>query len=114
MQIYSATENKAFFDSLLPKIIGLALRLPELITNGIPLLKRDRTHSVSLSQLQVACLLANAFLCTYPCRNEGKKKNAEYKDYPTINLNEYWLFSIFERPSFKIDHFVPFSLFGEF
>lgn len=77
-------ETSMFFENLLPKIINLALRLPELITGGIPLLKRGRKHSVSLSQLQISCLLANAFLCTFPQRNDRRE---EYRDYPIINFN---------------------------
>lgn len=79
-------ESKLFFNSLLPKIIELALCLPELITSGIPLLKRGYKHSITLSQLQISCLLSNAFLCTFPHRN-STKKDSEYIDYPDINFN---------------------------
>lgn len=43
-------------------------------------------RSISLSQQQVACLLANAFLCTFPRRNTDRKKS-EYASYPDINFN---------------------------
>uniref|UniRef100_K1PLK1 Uncharacterized protein n=1 Tax=Magallana gigas TaxID=29159 RepID=K1PLK1_MAGGI len=58
-----------FFDVILPKTIKLALSLPHLITQPIPLLKREKNKSITLSQEQIACLLANAFLCTFPRRN---------------------------------------------
>uniref|UniRef100_A0AAY3ZT41 poly(ADP-ribose) glycohydrolase n=1 Tax=Denticeps clupeoides TaxID=299321 RepID=A0AAY3ZT41_9TELE len=49
----------------------------------IPLLKADRNHSVTFSQEQIACLLANAFFCTFPRRNSRK---SEYSNYPDINF----------------------------
>ncbi|XP_066150021.1 poly(ADP-ribose) glycohydrolase-like [Euwallacea fornicatus] len=69
-----------FFNSLLPKIITLALKLPELFPNGIPLLKRDLNRSLSMSQEQISCILANSFLCTFPW-----KKNMS-KTYPGVNF----------------------------
>uniref|UniRef100_A0A674NJD9 poly(ADP-ribose) glycohydrolase n=1 Tax=Takifugu rubripes TaxID=31033 RepID=A0A674NJD9_TAKRU len=41
------------------------------------------THSITMSQEQVACLLANAFFCTFPRRNSRSK---EYWNYPDINF----------------------------
>nr|CAD7416169.1 unnamed protein product [Timema poppensis] len=72
--------------TLLPQIIGLALQLPSLVTGPIPLLVQHRNQSVSLTQLQVASLLANAFLCTFPRRNTAKRFSEYYK-YPDINFN---------------------------
>lgn len=88
MQCLSEEETEAFFDSLLPKIIKLALQLPTLVTSPIPLLKQNQSHSISLSQMQIACLLANAFLCTFPHRNVTNWQS-EYSSYPLINFNGY-------------------------
>lgn len=85
-QVLEEEETKTFFEMLFPKIVDLALCLPQLITDGIPLLRQGRKHSISLSQVQVSCLLANAFLCTFPHRN-WNGKNSEYFDYPDINFN---------------------------
>ncbi|XP_028990607.2 poly(ADP-ribose) glycohydrolase [Betta splendens] len=71
------------FDSLLPDMVQLALRASELCTKPIPLLKRGVNHSITMSQEQVACLLANAFFCTFPRRNSRK---TEYCNYPDINF----------------------------
>ncbi|XP_053270156.1 poly(ADP-ribose) glycohydrolase isoform X1 [Pleuronectes platessa] len=71
------------FDSLLPDLVQLALRASELCTKPIPLLKRGMDHSITMSQEQVACLLANAFFCTFPRRNSRK---TEYCHYPDINF----------------------------
>lgn len=76
-----------FFDEILPHIIGLALKLPDIVPNAIPLLKQNQNTSISLSQKQIACLLANAFLCTFPRRNKHDDDN-EYSTYPSINFNE--------------------------
>ena len=84
--IASEEEATAFFSSLLPKIVRLALRLPELVTHALPLLKVQETYSLTLSQEQAACLLANAFLCTFPRRN-AMHKLAEFASYPSINFN---------------------------
>ncbi|XP_033951956.1 poly(ADP-ribose) glycohydrolase [Pseudochaenichthys georgianus] len=70
---------------LFQKIAELALRLPELVKKAVPLLKRGHPAAITLSQTQIACLLANAFFCTYPRRNFSGPK-AEYHNYPSINF----------------------------
>ncbi|KAJ6637165.1 Poly(ADP-ribose) glycohydrolase [Pseudolycoriella hygida] len=79
-------ETKLFYDRILPGIIKLALALPDLVPSAIPLLKRGVTKSVSFSQQQIASLLANAFLCTFPRRN-AQGKRSEYRSFPDINFN---------------------------
>lgn len=79
------SEAKGFFDHLLPRMVALALRLPDLVTQPIPLLKCGKNHSLTFSQLQVACLMCNAFFCTFPRRNT-QKSNSEYARYPEINF----------------------------
>uniref|UniRef100_A0A8C9VHZ0 poly(ADP-ribose) glycohydrolase n=1 Tax=Scleropages formosus TaxID=113540 RepID=A0A8C9VHZ0_SCLFO len=59
----------------------------------IPLLKQKMNHSITMSQEQIACLLANAFFCTFPRRNSRKQ---EYANYPDIHL-----FRLFEGSSPK-------------
>lgn len=81
--VFSDEDSEFFFNEVLPKIIQLALRLPQLIQSPIPLLQQKMNHSISLSQEQAGCLLANAFLCTFPKRSMGRK----YSDYPEINFN---------------------------
>lgn len=81
-----SNERDAFFTHTLPKMRDLALRLPDLIPSAIPMLRRKQNHSISLSQEQIACLLANAFLCTFPRRNETTR-GAEYENFPSINFS---------------------------
>ncbi len=82
----SEEESRSFFESVLPRVIELALSLPSLVTHALPLLKKQLDYSVSLSQQQAACLLANAFLCTFPRRN-ARGFTSEYANYPSINFN---------------------------
>lgn len=79
-------ESQSFFEVVLPKMIALALRLPTIVTQPIPLLKCGQDRTLSMSQLQVGSLLANAFFCTFPRRNT-RKSNSEYCNYPDINFN---------------------------
>lgn len=72
----------------MPKIAKLALQLPELLPSSLPLLKKGTNKTISLMQMQIASLLANAFLCTFPRRNT-MKSTAEYSTYPDINFNRY-------------------------
>ncbi|XP_069096766.1 poly(ADP-ribose) glycohydrolase isoform X2 [Pleurodeles waltl] len=74
------------FQSILPEMVKLALSLPKLCTQPIPLLKQKMNHSITLSQEQIASLLANAFFCTLPRRNARTNKS-EYSSYPEINFN---------------------------
>ena len=87
-EILSEEETDNFFTTLLPQIIQLALQLPTLLTTPVPLLVQHRNHTLSFSQLQIASLLANAFLCTFPRRNTAKRQS-EFATYPDINFNRY-------------------------
>ncbi|CAB1318884.1 unnamed protein product [Coregonus sp. 'balchen'] len=84
--VQKAPKEENYYTSVFPKIAELASRLPQHIKKAIPLLQRGQTHSITLSQSQIACLLANAFYCTFPHRNSPNPR-AEYNNYPTINFN---------------------------
>ncbi|XP_054455815.1 poly(ADP-ribose) glycohydrolase [Anoplopoma fimbria] len=77
------SELQLLFDALLPAMVDLALSAPVLCTMPIALLKSRMNQSLTLSQEQIACLLANAFFCTFPRRNSRK---SEYCNYPEINF----------------------------
>ncbi|KAK1905325.1 Poly(ADP-ribose) glycohydrolase [Dissostichus eleginoides] len=77
------SELEHLFETTLPAMVDLALSAPVLCTLPIPLLKSGINHSLTLSQEQIACLLANAFFCTFPRRNSRK---SEYGNYPEINF----------------------------
>ncbi|KAM4634994.1 poly(ADP-ribose) glycohydrolase isoform 1-T2 [Polymixia lowei] len=84
VKCHSEADN--YYLKLLPKIAALALRLSDQVKKAIPLLKKGRSASITLSQVQISCLLANAFYCTFPHRNTSNP-SAEYHNYPTINFN---------------------------
>lgn len=77
----TADECSEFFEKLLPNIIRLALQLPVLIRQPIPLLKQSENMRLHFTQQQVSCLLANAFLCTFPSDPDRMK-------LPEINFNQ--------------------------
>ncbi|XP_060067436.1 poly(ADP-ribose) glycohydrolase-like [Ylistrum balloti] len=79
-------ERNHFFKTTLKEMVRLALNLPNLCTQPIPLLKKEKSRSVTFSQQQISCLLANAFFCTFPRRN-ARQKTSEYSNYPSINFN---------------------------
>ncbi|KAK5854060.1 hypothetical protein PBY51_015162 [Eleginops maclovinus] len=76
-------ELELLFETILPAMVDLALSASVLCTMPIPLLKTRIDHSLTLSQEQIACLLANSFFCTFPRRNSRK---FEYCNYPEINF----------------------------
>ncbi|KAK2566418.1 Poly(ADP-ribose) glycohydrolase [Acropora cervicornis] len=84
-EVLDVAGREEFFDKTLPAMVSLALRLPTLCTQAIPLLKQQQNHSLTMSQEQAACLLANAFFCTFPRRNSCK--HSEYSTFPDVNFN---------------------------
>jgi poly(ADP-ribose) glycohydrolase len=58
-------ERKKLFDRVLPQMIKLVLDLPTLFPEPIPRLTAQREMSVTMSQKQVACLLACGFFCLF-------------------------------------------------
>ncbi|XP_039904702.1 poly(ADP-ribose) glycohydrolase [Simochromis diagramma] len=83
-EITPNTDN--YYKTLFPKIAALALKLPNFVKKAIPLLRKGQSAAITLSQVQISCLLANAFFCTFPHRNTSSP-NAEYSGYPSINFN---------------------------
>lgn len=78
--------SENFYLALFPKIAALAVQLPEHVKKTLPLLQKGNNAMITLSQLQISCLLANAFFCTFPHRN-ASHPNAEYHNFPSINFN---------------------------
>ncbi|XP_052468866.1 poly(ADP-ribose) glycohydrolase [Carassius gibelio] len=76
-------EVQHLFNVTLPKMMKLVLNTPKICTQPIPLLKSRMNQSLTMSQEQIACLLANAFFCTFPRRNS---RRSEYANYPEINF----------------------------
>ena len=89
-QLLSEEENDLFFSQTLPKIAELAVNLPSICTQPIPLLRKQYAVSVSMSQQQAACLLANAFFCTFPSRNTNSGSNDNAPRLPSVNFNNLY------------------------
>eukprot|EP01135_Chromosphaera_perkinsii_P005850 Nk52_evm10s368 gene=Nk52_evmTU10s368 len=86
----SAEERAIINEQTLPAICKLALKLPLLCTQPLPLLRTQQARSVTMSQEQASCLLANAFLCTFPRRNTIEK-GSEYDRFPRINFSTLFI-----------------------
>ncbi|XP_055986388.1 poly(ADP-ribose) glycohydrolase [Sorex fumeus] len=84
-KVLEEAEAQHLYQSILPDMVKIALSLPNICTQPIPLLKQKMNHSITMSQQQIASLLANAFFCTFPRRNA--KMKSEYSSYPDINFN---------------------------
>ncbi|KAH9513046.1 hypothetical protein Btru_035690 [Bulinus truncatus] len=78
-------ERNTFFQVTLSEMRRLALRLEEICTQPLPILKQERSMKITISQQQAACLLANAFFCTFPSRNH-KSKGGKLPDINFSNL----------------------------
>lgn len=69
-EFFSLHETDAYrrrvFDSVLPAMARMALRLPSLCTQPIPFLMLQCDSSVSVTQEQAACLMCAAFFCLFP------------------------------------------------
>ncbi|XP_028653864.1 poly(ADP-ribose) glycohydrolase [Erpetoichthys calabaricus] len=76
--------NKREYFSIIERMANLAVNLPLICPKSIPLLKAEEDRIITLSHEQIACLLANAFFCTFPHRNS---KRSEFSNYPDINFN---------------------------
>jgi poly(ADP-ribose) glycohydrolase len=76
------SERNEFFSVTLKNIIKLALQLPQIVTQPIPLLRQKCNSKLFLSQYQISCLIANAFLCTFPDRESHEFNN--YQDFSFI------------------------------
>ncbi|XP_021566648.1 poly(ADP-ribose) glycohydrolase isoform X2 [Carlito syrichta] len=84
-KVLEEAEAQHLYQSILPDMVKIALCLPNICTQPIPLLKQKMNHSITMSQEQISSLLANAFFCTFPRRNA--KMKSEYSSYPDINFN---------------------------
>ena len=67
-----------FFSILLPKLQQLALQLPALVTQEIPLLAQNSNMSVTLSKKQIACILANMFFNTFQTQDKSLPRNSNF------------------------------------
>lgn len=98
-EILTEDQSRNILSVLIPKMIRLALDLPNKICKAIPILKQGTAHSLTFSQEQCACILANAFFCTFPSRNS--QTNPE--NMPFINFSSIYGGSNSRRGNRKIE-----------
>uniref|UniRef100_H2L5X6 poly(ADP-ribose) glycohydrolase n=1 Tax=Oryzias latipes TaxID=8090 RepID=H2L5X6_ORYLA len=89
-------QMKSLCEHVYMRVLGFRIHgTLHIFKRAIPLLQRGRSASITLSHVQISCLLANAFFCTFPHRN-ASKPSAEYHSYPSINFS-----SLFGKPSHR-------------
>ncbi|CAJ0602525.1 unnamed protein product [Cylicocyclus nassatus] len=79
-----ATEQQTILETM-TGIAKLAVKAKSLIVEPLPLLLADQTGSVTLSQEQCACLLANGFFCTFPKEASTFNKINFFKIFQTAD-----------------------------
>jgi len=85
-------EGRTFFKETLPFIVELVKTTATILHSPVPLARQQSGLSITLSQLQCACILANSFLCTWSRRNTHKA-GSEYEFYPRINFNDLFSYN---------------------
>jgi hypothetical protein len=67
-----------FINNTLPLMQEMALKLPDLCKEKIPLLKKGMDDEVTLTRMQIASFLCHGFFNTWP--------SSRYHKYPQINF----------------------------
>lgn len=80
-QCVSEKEANDILQNLMPRIAKLALQLPKLVQCPIPLLNQNQNKILHFNQLQIACLMANAFFCTFPAQESFEKLTASLPNF---------------------------------
>jgi poly(ADP-ribose) glycohydrolase len=77
-----------FFTEVLPFLQDLALRLPKLFASGLPLLLPQKQATVTISQEQAACLIANAFFGTYSAVDPINTRQFQFPNMQFLALEQ--------------------------
>ncbi|XP_059477193.1 poly(ADP-ribose) glycohydrolase-like [Neocloeon triangulifer] len=72
------------FDRFFHGMITLAQQLPFVLQKPVMPLAAGQNASIVLTKREIACLLANAFFCTFPFRDFINNPN--YPRYPNVNF----------------------------
>lgn len=64
------------------------VHLNSVLFQSLPLLRTGKTQSVTMSQRQVASLLACEFFCLFPFRSDRRDMN-RFGRFPKLNFNRY-------------------------
>lgn len=75
---------RSILQSAFPVITKSALEIEHRFPIGIPILRKNVSKTLFLTQGQIRCILANAFLCTFP-----KRLEVTGQELPEINFSKY-------------------------
>ncbi|KNC51642.1 Poly(Adp-ribose) glycohydrolase [Thecamonas trahens ATCC 50062] len=96
----SASKDEAhrFFVDTLPRMAALALSLPALFPDPVPLLRRGEPGAVTLTQAQLACAMAVAAFGCWPYRNARRGSSArDLAAFPSFTFMH--LYAAVRKPS---------------
>eukprot|EP00039_Didymoeca_costata_P021792 m.3005 g.3005 ORF g.3005 m.3005 type:complete len:672 (+) comp2643_c0_seq1:232-2247(+) len=85
---FSDENRQDLFGRVIPNMAKLAMQLPQLCQNGVPLLLQGKHEQVTLRRKQVASLLCNAFFCTIPGRNNKNSTLPPVNFYRLFESNQ--------------------------
>lgn len=92
--LHQLTRYPRFESKILPYIIKMALKLPELVPEAPPMLFPQTAAEVAFDQKQCVSLVANMFLCTFPRRLPRHSSTTnEYSDFPDVHFAPLFLSS---------------------
>ena len=81
---FPTIRREHFFTTTLPFIQSMLKKTHLLFRNcKIPILKQNENFMITLSQDQACCILANAFMCTWP--HKGARAQRENKETSKLN-----------------------------
>eukprot|EP01112_Ceratiomyxa_fruticulosa_P009743 TRINITY_DN2553_c0_g2_i1.p1 TRINITY_DN2553_c0_g2~~TRINITY_DN2553_c0_g2_i1.p1 ORF type:complete len:463 (-),score=100.62 TRINITY_DN2553_c0_g2_i1:1896-3284(-) len=84
---HSKVKEDKFFNTVLPVIQRLAVKLPELFSDPIPIFYAKKAQSITFTQLQVASLMSHSFFGTLI---EPRLFCSSFS-FPNANLTHLWL-----------------------
>ena len=84
---FPTIRREHFFTSTLPFIQSMLKKTHFLLKSKIPILKQNENFMLTLSQDQACCILANAFMCTWPHKGaRAQRANVETSKLNRINF----------------------------
>ncbi|KAJ3346180.1 hypothetical protein HDU83_003315 [Entophlyctis luteolus] len=83
--------SQTIVERILPQMARLAVQLPAMFPEPIPLLLAGRNGSLTFSQKQVACLLANAFFGTIPHQSKQFDRKRKFPNMNMAMLFQSWM-----------------------
>ncbi|KAJ3021745.1 UNVERIFIED_CONTAM: hypothetical protein HDU68_009493, partial [Siphonaria sp. JEL0065] len=96
VNLISSIPSSIIKEQILPRMAALALELPTLFREPFPLLLAGRNGSLTFSQKQIACLVANAFFGTLVDQKKQFDHGSSTRKFPHCDfrlLFQAWLYN---------------------